>query len=84
MKAIGVDVFGGPEALRVMELPAPQAGPGEVRIRVHAAAVNPTDVLLRQDAHAVRMPDRQPPFVPGMDAAGAGPVWPNAASGCAR
>ncbi|MBK1787921.1 NADP-dependent oxidoreductase [Prauserella sp. ASG 168] len=53
-----------------MDLPEPQAGPGEVRIRVHAAAVNPTDVLLRTGGHAFRMPDRQPPFVPGMDAAG--------------
>lgn len=70
MKAIGVYEFGGPEALRVLELPEPQAGPGEVRIRVHAAAVNPTDVLLRTGGHAVRMPDRRPPFVPGMDAAG--------------
>ncbi|MGH4030987.1 NADP-dependent oxidoreductase [Actinomycetota bacterium Odt1-20B] len=70
MQAIGVHEFGGPEALRVLELPEPQAGPGEVRIRVHAAAVNPTDVLLRTGGHAVRMPDREPPFVPGMDAAG--------------
>ncbi|MEU7579900.1 NADP-dependent oxidoreductase [Streptomyces sp. NPDC041068] len=70
MKAIGVEEFGGPEVLRVLELPEPQAGPGEVRIRVHAAAVNPTDVLLRTGGHAVRMPDRRPPFVPGMDAAG--------------
>ncbi|MFE3654624.1 MULTISPECIES: NADP-dependent oxidoreductase [unclassified Streptomyces] len=70
MKAIGVEEFGGPEVLRVLELPEPQAGPGEVRIRVHAAAVNPTDVLLRRGGHAVRMPDRRPPFVPGMDAAG--------------
>ncbi|MDW6062978.1 NADP-dependent oxidoreductase [Streptomyces sp. FXJ1.4098] len=70
MKAIGVYDFGGPEVLRVLELPEPQAGPGEVRIRVHAAAVNPTDVLLRTGGHAVRMSDRQPPFVPGMDAAG--------------
>ncbi|OEV12350.1 quinone oxidoreductase family protein [Streptomyces nanshensis] len=70
MKAVGVHEFGGPEALRVLELPEPQAGPGEVRIRVHAAAVNPTDVMLRTGAHAVRMADRQPPFVPGMDAAG--------------
>ncbi|AJC61787.1 zinc-binding alcohol dehydrogenase [Streptomyces sp. 769] len=67
---MGVCEFGGPEVLRVLELPEPQAGPGEVRIRVHAAAVNPTDVLLRRGGHAVRMPDRQPPFVPGMDAAG--------------
>ncbi|GAA1989993.1 NADP-dependent oxidoreductase [Amycolatopsis minnesotensis] len=70
MKAIGVHEFGGPEALRVLDLPEPQAGPGEVRIRVHAAAVSPTDVLLRTGGHAVRMPDRRPPFVPGMDAAG--------------
>jgi NADPH2:quinone reductase len=70
MKAIGVYDFGGPDVLRVLELPEPQAGPGEVRIRVHAAAVNPTDVLLRTGGHAVRMPDRRPPFVPGMDAAG--------------
>ncbi|MCF3122341.1 NADP-dependent oxidoreductase [Streptomyces arenae] len=70
MKAMGVEEFGGPEALRVLELPVPQAGPGEVRMRVHAAAVNPTDVLLRTGGHAVRMPDRRPPFVPGMDAAG--------------
>lgn len=70
MRAIGVHDFGGPEALRVLELPEPQAGPGEVRIRVHAAAVNPTDVLLRTGSHAVRMAGRRPPFVPGMDAAG--------------
>ncbi|MFF5719784.1 NADP-dependent oxidoreductase [Streptomyces buecherae] len=70
MKAIGVEEFGGPDALRALELPEPQAGPGEVRIRVHAAAVNPTDVMLRTGGHAVRMPGRRPPFVPGMDAAG--------------
>jgi NADPH:quinone reductase-like Zn-dependent oxidoreductase len=70
MRAIGVHEFGGPEVLRPLDLPEPQAGPGEVRIRVHAAAVNPTDVLLRTGGHAVRMPGRRPPFVPGMDAAG--------------
>ena len=47
MRAIGVTEFGGPDALRVVELPDPQAGPGEVRIRVRAAAVNPTDTILR-------------------------------------
>lgn len=70
VKAIGVYEFGGPDALEVIDLPEPQPGPGEVRIRVHAAAVNPTDVILRTGGHAVRMPDRRPPFVPGMDAAG--------------
>lgn len=70
MKAVGLYEYGGPDVLRVLDLPVPQAGPGEVRIRVHAAAVSPTDVLLRTGGHAVRMPDRRPPFVPGMDAAG--------------
>jgi NADPH:quinone reductase-like Zn-dependent oxidoreductase len=32
MKAIGVTEFGGPEVLRVLDLPVPQAGPGEIRI----------------------------------------------------
>jgi NADPH:quinone reductase len=67
VKAIGVTEFGGPEALHVVELPDPEAGPGEVRIRVHAAAVNPTDTVLRSGARAVDVP---PPYVPGMDVAG--------------
>jgi NADPH:quinone reductase-like Zn-dependent oxidoreductase len=70
VKAIGVHDYGGPEALQVLNLPEPRAGSGEVRIRVHAAAVSPTDVLFRTGGHAFRMPDRRPPFVPGMDAAG--------------
>lgn len=67
MKAVGFTEFGGPEVLRVLELPAPEAGPGEVRIRVHAATVNPVDALQRGGPGS---PDAQPPFVPGMEAAG--------------
>jgi NADPH2:quinone reductase len=67
VKAIGVTEFGGPDALRVVELPDPEAGPGEVRIRVHAATVNPTDTVLRSGARAADVP---PPYVPGMDVAG--------------
>jgi NADPH:quinone reductase len=59
------------DALRVVELPAPEAGPGQVRIRVHAAAVNPTDTLLRDGSRAERLRDVPAPHVPGMDAAGA-------------
>lgn len=70
MKAIGINEFGGPESLRVLDLPTPQAGPGEVRIRVHAATVNPTDIILRTGGYAARMADLRPPFVPGMDASG--------------
>ncbi|MFK0159463.1 NADP-dependent oxidoreductase [Streptomyces sp. NPDC090499] len=68
MKAVGFTEFGGPEVLRVLELPTPEAGPGEVRIRVHAATVNAVDALQRGGPAA--QPDAEPPFVPGMDAAG--------------
>ncbi len=71
MIAVGVTEFGGPEALHVVELPDPEAGPGEVRIRVHAATVNPTDTGLRDGRRAAQMKDIPPPYVPGMDAAGA-------------
>jgi NADPH:quinone reductase-like Zn-dependent oxidoreductase len=56
--------------LRLVDLPDPEAGPGELRIRVHAAAVNPTDTVLRSGGRAERLRDVRPPHVPGMDAAG--------------
>jgi hypothetical protein len=43
MKVIGLTEFGGPEVLRILDLPDPEPGPSEVRIRVHTAGVNPTD-----------------------------------------
>ncbi|GCF09790.1 quinone oxidoreductase family protein [Dictyobacter arantiisoli] len=70
MKAIGVTTFGGPEVLHVVELPEPHAGPGEVRMRVHAASVNPTDLLFRAGSQAARLSGRPGPYIPGMDAAG--------------
>ena len=70
MKAIGLTEFGGPDVLQVVELPTPEPGPGEVRIRVHAAAVNPTDITFRAGGRAVQLADRTPPYIPGMDAAG--------------
>ncbi len=52
MKAIGMMTFGGPEVLHVVEFPEPHAGAGEVRIRVHAVSVNPTDTLFRAGSQA--------------------------------
>jgi NADPH:quinone reductase len=70
MKVVGTFEYGGPDALRVAELPDPQAGAGEVRIRVHAASVNPADTLIRAgDIHAM-LTDHPVPIRPGMDAAG--------------
>ena len=62
--------FGGPENLQVLDVPEPHAGPGEVRIRVHAATVNPTDSGLRSGRYADPSSDEQGPFIPGADAAG--------------
>ena len=70
MKVIGVEEYGGPEALRVFDVPEPHAGPGEVRIRVRAASVNPTDTLVRDGSRAESQKEFDPPYVPGMDAAG--------------
>jgi len=70
MKVVGVVEFGGPEALQVVEVPDRHAGPGELRIRVHAAAVNPTDTYTRNGARAEQLRKYPPPYVPGMDAAG--------------
>lgn len=69
MKAVGLYNYGGPEVLEVLEVPTPHAGPGEVRVRVRAAGVNPTDTLLRSGWQRGRW-GAEPPFVPGMDVAG--------------
>ena len=70
MRAVGLFAHGGPEALQVIELPEVHAGPGQVRIRVHAATVNPTDVGVRNGVRAEQQKADPPPYVPGMEAAG--------------
>jgi NADPH:quinone reductase len=70
MRVVGVNEFGGPEALQVFDVPEPVTGPGEIRIRVHAAAVNPSDTLFRSGAQSRVAEERPPPWVPGMEAAG--------------
>src|SRR5919109_1751381 len=70
MRAVGILVHGGPEVLEVVELPEVHAGPGQVRVRIHAAAVNPTDTMARNGSRAEQQKVDPPPYVPGMDAAG--------------
>lgn len=69
MRAIAVSEFGGPDALESVELPEPHAGPGEVRIRVRAAGVNPSDLTLRSGGYGSGL-QSTPPHIPGWDAAG--------------
>lgn len=70
MRVVGAMEYGEPEVLRVTEVPEPHAGPGEVRIRVSAAAVNPTDTYVGNGDRAEMQKADAPPYVPGMDAAG--------------
>jgi NADPH:quinone reductase len=65
-----VTAFGGPEVFRTAERPDPVAGPGEVVVRIHAATINPTDLGTRAGQARRRLPDLEPPFVPGWDLAG--------------
>lgn len=47
MRAAAFATFGSPDVLEIMELPTPQAGPGQVRVRVKAAGVQPYDTAVR-------------------------------------
>src|SRR5262249_10984580 len=63
---VAIRTPGGPEVLEVIDRDVRGPGPGEVRLAVRAAAVNPTDIGLR----ASGAPNLDPPWIPGMDAAG--------------
>ena len=65
MKAIRVEQYGGPERLRLVDLPIPEPGPGELLIRVEAAGVNFVDVY-----HRTGLYQRPLPFTPGREGAG--------------
>jgi NADPH2:quinone reductase len=67
MKAAVCTAYGPPEAILVDEVPVPEVGAHEVRVRVHTAAVNFPDVLLVAGTYQVSVP---PPFVPGSELAG--------------
>lgn len=67
MKAIVVREHGGPEVLKLEELPDPTPKANQVVVRLKAVGVNPVDVYIRTGAYA-----RKPalPFIPGSDAGG--------------
>ena len=68
MRAIQVEQFGPPDVLRVVELPCPVPGAGEVLVRVAAAGVNPVDWKVRSGASGNAF--GEPPYIPGWDLAG--------------
>ena len=67
MRAIRVSEFGGPELLRLEEVPDPQPGPGQVVVRIKAAGVNPVDTYIRAGIYPRKPPL---PYTPGADGAG--------------
>jgi NADPH2:quinone reductase len=67
MKAIRIHEFGGPEVLRLEDVPEPEPAAGQVLVRVRAAGVNPVDTYIRSGVHAVKP---ALPYTPGLDAAG--------------
>ena len=81
MRAVTFSQFGGPEVLEVRDLPEREPGPGQVRIRVAAATVNPTDIGFRSGRQSAQLSALEPPYIPGMelsgvvDAVGPGSQW---------
>jgi len=67
MRAVVCSEWGGPDKLRVGELPLPEPKAGEVRLKVLAAGVNFPDALIIQKKYQVQPPL---PFVPGTEVAG--------------
>ncbi|NUO98791.1 MAG: NADP-dependent oxidoreductase [Nonomuraea sp.] len=70
MRAAAFAEAGGPEVLKLTELPAPQAGPGEVRVRVRAAGVQPFDAAVRAGWLPPYLGDMPWPRIPGNEFAG--------------
>jgi NADPH:quinone reductase len=67
MKAIRVHEFGGPEVMKVEDVPDLQPGPGQVMVRVYAAGVNPVEAYVRTGTYAMKP---SLPYTPGSDAGG--------------
>src|ERR1700674_219881 len=68
-KAVTFSEYGGPEVLQLAQVEEPHAGPGQVRVRIRAAGVNPIDWKIRRGLMATFRPVRFP-SVPGVEFAG--------------
>lgn len=66
MKSIRIHSFGGPDVLKLEEIPTPHPAAGEVLIRARAIGVNPVDTYIRSGIYGARAF----PYTPGFDAAG--------------
>ena len=69
MKAVIIHAYGGPEVLKLEDVPRPEPTENEVLVRVIAAGVNPVDAIIREGTYA-REFGTHLPLVPGYDIAG--------------
>ena len=68
-RAVQLVEYGGPETLRIVDIPMPEPTSGEVRVRVLASSVNYTETLIRRHLYPQTATYR-PPFVMGYDVVG--------------
>src|SRR3989337_1123820 len=65
MKAVRVHQYGGPEVLRYEEIPVPEPGAGEARVKIEAIGLNYIDIYQRTGLYPLKVP-----FTLGMEGAG--------------
>lgn len=66
MRAMTITAFGEPDVLKPADVPKPAAGPNDLLVEVHAAALNPVDTKIRRGSHG----PKQFPLIPGYDVSG--------------
>lgn len=69
MRAVSYSQFGGPEVLHVADVPVPEPGPEQVRVRVAASVVHPVDLMVRSGRFPAPLPTGLP-YTPGWDVVG--------------
>ncbi|HEX7009610.1 MAG TPA: zinc-binding dehydrogenase [Phycisphaeraceae bacterium] len=68
MKVVVVEQFGGVDQLQVRELPTPEPGPGQVRVRLTSIGLNHAELMARRGEY--RLVSGDPPFTPGLEGGG--------------
>ena len=81
MQQVIVSRFGGPEVLELCNLPDPELGAGQVRVRLTSVGMNHADLMARRGEY--RLSSGDPPFTPGIEGGGVIDAVGTAVNGCA-